>query len=199
MAILAKMIDISWNVDCQTPTQSFKWVYAFTVNAKSNDRTVTWKDERSNQGGAGAWRIEGGKLVTRWANSATVERWDVPINTKDWHGASVMQGKNCTLKAVSQDIVIVVDVSEIQFYARTPKEKADFLQSCKDARRAFTTATLRISAFLSQLGITYSRAFGEHEKLMKNIDAVEKLGEEMLLGFALAFVGAESAARSARS
>jgi hypothetical protein len=189
MAILATMTDISWNVDCQTPTQSFKWVYTFTVNAKSNDGTVTWKDERSNQGGAGTWRIEGGKLVTRWANSATVERWDVPINTKDWHGTCVMQGKNCTLKAVSQDIVIVINVSEIQFYARTPKEKTDFLKRCTAARRAFDTAKLKMSAFLSKLGITYSRAFGEHEKLMKDIDAAEKLVEEMLLGFALAFVG----------
>jgi hypothetical protein len=181
MSMLLTMPDLSWTVVCGNASNRFVWLYVF-----SHKGTVRWKDEGNGMTGNGTWRISGDTLTTRWYNSATVETWTVPINPANWTGKCTMKGLRYDLKAVARNF-IEIDTDVI--YTLTPESKAKFLESCNRATNTLMTAQIKFSGWLSDVSIAYARAFEEHNKILDDIAATQRLSDEMILGAVLAFVG----------
>lgn len=181
MAKLQTMPDLSWTVRCWNASNQFRWLYVFSRNGN-----VRWKDEGNGMTGTGTWQIRGDKLYTRWHNSGTVETWKVPIDTSNWTGDCVMKAIPYSLHAIARNFV---EVDTDTIYTRTPESKAQFLEKCSQATGRVQIAQFRFSAWLSSISIAYGNAFEAHNRLLGSISATEKLAQDMLLGFALAFLG----------
>jgi hypothetical protein len=96
--MLLEMPDSRWTVVCENASKRFVWLYVFSKNG-----TVRWKDEGNGMTGSGTWRIQGGKLHTKWLNSATTEEWNHPIDPGNWTGSCKMKGLSYSLRAVARD------------------------------------------------------------------------------------------------
>lgn len=181
MAILQTMPDLSWSVRCWNASNQFRWLYVFSSNGN-----VHWKDEGNGMTGSGTWQIRNNKLHTRWHKSETVEIWNMPIDTSNWTGDCVMKNIPYKLHAIARNFL---EVGTYTMYKRTPESKAQFLEKCAQAAGRVQIAQLQFSAWLSGISIAYGDAFEAHNRLLGSISATEKLAQEMLLGFALAFLG----------
>ncbi|RDJ20222.1 hypothetical protein DWF00_27725 [Bosea caraganae] len=82
-----------------------------------------------------------------------------------------------------------VETGTVVIFSRTPETKARFLERCKQARGHIDHAQTLLEVWLSTVAIAYGQAYGAHRSLLDGISATEKLGHDLLLGFALAFVG----------
>lgn len=181
MSKLQTMPDLSWTVVCSNRSNRYVWLYVFSKNGN-----VRWKDENNGMTGNGTWKIQGNKLVTRWHNSATTETWNVPIDPSNWTGTCTMKGLAYDLRAVARNYV-EVDTGTV--YTRTPEAKAKFLSGCYASIGKVQIAQLQFGGWLSGVATAYADAFEAHNQVLNDIRATEKLATDLLLGFALAFVG----------
>lgn len=172
--MLQTMTDSSWNVH----VQQWNWIYNFTAQG-----AVNWSDPLNGMTGAGSWKIDNGKLVTRWTGSKTWEEWNVPLDPHGATGKAHMQAGTFDLKAEARKIGAQV------LFVRTAEAKAQFVARCNTAVAKVQIAQIHISGWLSSISLAYGNAFEAHNKVLKDIDATVKLAEDMLLGLALAFIG----------
>lgn len=189
MAELDTMQNLSWSVVCQGE-RTYWWRYDFKGDGKKAKGSVSWKDEHNGKGGNGSWSIENGKsgkkLITRWTGSDTVETWDWPIDTKTWAGKCTMGKKPHTLSAKARNYI---ETDTIVSYSKTPETKARFLELCKQARGEVQLNSAFMEVWMSQVGSAYGAAYKSHMDMLNKISATEKLAEDVLLGFATAFLG----------
>ncbi|MFA6964056.1 hypothetical protein [Bosea sp. (in: a-proteobacteria)] len=189
MAELDTMQNLSWSVVCQGE-RTYWWRYDFKGDGKKAKGSVSWKDEHNGKGGNGSWSIENGKsgkkLITRWTGSDTVETWDWPIDTKTWAGKCTMGKKPHTLSAKARNYI---ETDTVTVFSRTPETKARFLELVKQARGEVQISQAFMEIWMSGIATAYGEAYASHNAMLKDISATEKLGQDLLLGFALAFVG----------
>jgi hypothetical protein len=84
------MPDLKWTVHVHRWT----WIYTFSRNG-----AVSWRDPFNGMHANGSWRMEKGKLITRWVASKTWEEWDVPINPHAATGQCHMEEGTYDLEA----------------------------------------------------------------------------------------------------
>jgi hypothetical protein len=161
--------------------KNWTWEYVFAQKG-----TVRWTDPMNGMHGAGTWKLDKDRLITRWFGSKTWEEWDLPITPSAQTGTCHMEEGNFKLTAVATNYI---KLGDIYIYARTPESKAHFLELCSEASGSLQVAQLHFSKWLSSISIAYGDAFEAHNKLMDDIKAIQRLAQELLLGFALAFLG----------
>jgi hypothetical protein len=171
------MPDLKWTVRVDRWT----WVYAF-----SHTGAVSWKDPVSGMSGRGSWRIERGKLITRWVGSKTWEEWDVPINPRAATGRCHKQEGTFDLRAEAQNFI---EIETEVIFTRTKETKEAFIGGCNRAVGKVQIAQLQFGAWLSGIASAYGAAFEAHNQFLKDIDTTAKIAQDMLLGLALAFLG----------
>lgn len=103
--VLMTMPDLTWTVT----VHQWTWVYTF-----SHKGGVTWRDPANGMHGSGTWRIDKGKLITRWTASSTYEEWNLPLNLRGTLGKCHMEEGTYDLRAVTRllvpgDVVAVKD------------------------------------------------------------------------------------------
>jgi hypothetical protein len=182
---LQTMNDSSWTVqlfDAATPQKvAFTWTYVF-----SRSGAVRYRDDSKGWNGSGNWRVEGGKIVTRWSGTKIWEAWDLPLDSDGSTGKRYMQSVSTfALKAKMN----VVDVGTV--YTRSKGFNTDFLTKCTLAMSILQTSQLRFATWLSGIAIAYGRAFQSHANLVAALNDLlrnEDLMAEALLGLALTFV-----------
>jgi hypothetical protein len=81
--------------DWQVTVAEWNWIYTFDAN-----NNVTWRDPYNNESGKGKWQIGSGAITFSWFNSATTERWNLPIQPTGQKGQTTMHGKNYDINAV---------------------------------------------------------------------------------------------------
>jgi len=165
---------------------NWTWQYVFFKNG-----SVRWKNPLNGTHGSGTWKIEKDKMVTRWFASKTWEEWNLPINPQAASGICHMERGDYPLQAVANNIIVAEGVDIL---ARIPQNAKEFLTRCGLAFHVLQQAELNFTVFLSSISIAYGRAFAAHDKLMSDIDATQRLAQDMLLGAALAFLGGPYAA-----
>ncbi len=175
--MLSTMTDMKWTVH----VHKWTWIYTFTGRG-----SVSWKDPFNGMTGQGTWRIEGGKVVTRWLHSKTWEAWDTPIDPLAARGKCHMQEGTYDLRAEALNFV---EIDTPTCFTRSPEGKARFLESCNSANRNVQISQVHFGGWLSSISIAYGEAFEAHSKILNEISAKVKLANELLLGFALAFLG----------
>lgn len=178
--MLQTMQDIKWTVRVHRWT----WLYVF-----SHTGSVSWKDPFNGMTGRGTWRLENNKIVTRWFASQTWETWDIPINPLAATGKCHMKEGTYDIKAEALNFI---EIENPTVFSWTPESKALFLERCNMATGRVQIAQLQFSGWLSSVSIAYGDAFESHTKVLNDISARERLANELLLGFALAFVGGGS-------
>jgi hypothetical protein len=100
--IASKKLAGKWRVS----VDRWQWIYQFATPTKppvfDSERTVRWTDPSNNQTGAGVWSLSTDmKLVTfAWAGSSTKEEWNMPVDTRNETGRSVMKTGAYSVTAV---------------------------------------------------------------------------------------------------
>ena len=173
--MMPTMSDMTWTVRVHRWT----WKYKFTRSG-----AVSWRDPFNGMGGSGTWKIQGQKLITRWNNSQTWEEWDLPINTQGATGKAHMKDGTYDINAVADAVEVSVEV-----FTRSAASKTKFLESCSIATGRIQLASLNFSRWLSSITIAYGEGFESHNRVIDDIKADVKLKTDMILGFALAFLG----------
>ena len=174
MAKLQTMDDSIWTVQIGLVTRTYNFRRGGTVRWSSNGRNV----------GNGTWRIEHGKMITRWNGSKTWEAWDLPLDTGGSTGKEHTQDGTFDLKAKK-------NVGEGTLYIRSDEAKRNFLEKCDLASGILQESVLTFTAWLSNVAISYGNAFTSHTKfvtVINDIRETEDLVAEALLSAALSFV-----------
>src|SRR6202034_3375767 len=182
---LQTMNDSTWTVqwfDAAVPQKpAFTWTYAFTRTG-----AVRYTDDSKGLNANGNWRIEGGRMVTRWPGTKTYEAWDLPLDSDGSTGKRYMQDlAPYNLKAKMN----IVEVGTV--YIRSKGFDTDFLAKCTLAMSILQTSQLKFATWLSGIAIAYGRAFQSHTNLVNALNELlrnEDLMAEALLGLALTFV-----------
>ena len=174
---LQTMNDSTWTVRID----GFPVTYIF-----SRGGTVRWRDSKGS-GGSGTWRIEGGKMITRWQGDklSSFGAWNLPLDTDGTTGTVYTE-------RTTFDLIAKLDVVDVgTFIVRSDQAKRNFLDKCDLAGGILQESQLVFTAWLSGISISYGRAFTSHTNMVevvKRIRETEDLAAKVLLDLALTFL-----------
>jgi hypothetical protein len=100
--VASKKLAGKWRVS----VDRWQWIYQVATPTKppvfDSERTVRWTDPSNNETGAGIWSLSTDmKLVTfAWTGSSTKEEWNMPVDTRNQTGRTVMKTGAYSVTAV---------------------------------------------------------------------------------------------------